>query len=160
VSPTRLIIELTETTALHGFDRSAQIFDDFCRIGITLSIDNFGVGYSNMLALQDLPARELKIDKSFMKDMRENSKNIKIVSTIINIAHSMNMDVVAEGVETSEQQRILSGLGCDALQGFWFSDPVPEEDIDIMLSNLPLSGDPNAPAAIRRDISSGKKRQA
>ena len=162
ISPTRLTIELAETTALHGFDRSVQIFNDFCRIGITISIDNFGVGYSNMLALQDLPAGELKIDRSFTKDMRENSKNIKIVSTIINIAHSMNMDVVAEGVETQEQQRILSGLGCDALQGFWFSDPVPAEDIEMMLNNLPLSGDPNAPAAIRRDISSssGKKKQA
>lgn len=162
ISPTRLTIELAETAALHGFDRSVQIFNDFCRIGITLSIDNFGVGYSNMLALQDLPAGELKIDKSFMKDMRENSKNIKIVSTIITIAHSMNMDVVAEGVETQEQQRILSGLGCDALQGFWFSDPVPAEDIEVMLSNLPLSSDPHAPAALRRDISSstGKKRQA
>ena len=162
ISPTRLTIELAETAALHGFDRSVQIFNDFCRIGITISIDNFGVGYSNMLALQDLPAGELKIDKSFMKDMRENSKHIKIVSTIITIAHSMNMDVVAEGVETQEQQRILSGLGCDALQGFWFSDPVPAEDIEVMLSNLPLSSDPRAPAALRRDISSstGKKRQA
>lgn len=162
ISPTRLTIELAETAALHGFDRSVQIFNDFCRIGITISIDNFGVGYSNMLALQDLPAGELKIDKSFMKDMRENSKHIKIVSTIITIAHSMNMDVVAEGVETQEQQRILSGLGCDALQGFWFSDPVPAEDIEVMLSNLPLSSDPHAPAALRRDISSstGKKRQA
>ena len=160
VSPTRLTIELAETTALHGFDRSVQIFNDFCRIGITISIDNFGVGYSNMLALQDLPAGELKIDKSFMKDMRENSKHVRIVSTIINIAHSMNMDVVAEGIETQEQQRILSGLGCDALQGFWFSDPVPAEDIEVMLNNLPLTGAPNSPATLRRDISSGKKRQA
>ncbi|MGL5699976.1 MAG: putative bifunctional diguanylate cyclase/phosphodiesterase, partial [Kluyvera sp.] len=160
VSPTRLTIELAETTALHGFDRSVQIFNDFCRIGITISIDNFGVGYSNMLALQDLPAGELKIDRSFMKDMRENSKNIKIVTTIINIAHSMNMDVVAEGVETQEQQRILSALGCDALQGFWFSDPVPASEIEVMLGNLPLSSDPHAATAMRRDISSsGKKKQ-
>ena len=162
VSPTRLTLELAETAALHGFDRSVQIFHDFCRIGITISIDNFGVGYSNMLALQDLPAGELKIDRSFMKDMRENSKHIKIVSTIISIAHSMNMAVVAEGVETQEQQRILTGLGCDALQGFWFSDPVPAEDIEVMLNNLPLSGELNAPAALRRDISSsaGKKKHA
>lgn len=162
ISPTRLTLELAETAALHGFERSEEIFSDFCRTGITLSIDNFGVGYSNMLALQDLPARELKIDKSFMKDMRENSKHIKIVSTMIAIAHSMNMEVVAEGVETQEQQRILSALGCDALQGFWFSDPVPAEDIDVMLNNLPLSGDDDAPTVLRRDIVSAavKKRHA
>ena len=58
----------------------------------------------------------------------------------------MNMDVVAEGIETQEQQRILSGLGCDALQGFWFSDPVPADDIEVMLNNLPLTGDPNSTA--------------
>lgn len=162
ISPTRLTLELAETAALHGFERSAQIFSDFCRTGITLSIDHFGVGYSNMLALQNLPAGELKIDKSFMKDMRENSKHIKIVSTMITIAHSMNMEVVAEGVETQEQQRILSGLGCDALQGGWFSDPLPAEDIEGILNPLPQSGDPNAPAALRRNIAPvmGKKRHA
>ncbi len=104
-----------------------------------MSIDNFGTGYSNMLLLQNLPARELKIDRSFMKDIRDDSKNVKIVSSIIHIAHSMNMNVVAEGIETEEQQRLLTQLGCDALQGSLFSEPVPPQDIDAALGRLPFT---------------------
>lgn len=139
LSPLRLTIELTETTAMRGLDRSLQIFYDFNRIGLTVSIDNFGTGYSNMLLLQNLPARELKIDRSFMKDMRDDSKNVKIVSSIIHIAHSMNMNVVAEGVETEDQQRLLTQLGCDALQGSFFSEPLPPQDIDAALSQMPFN---------------------
>ncbi|WP_421355250.1 putative bifunctional diguanylate cyclase/phosphodiesterase [Pseudocitrobacter faecalis] len=139
LSPLRLTIELTETTAMRGLDRSLQIFHDFNRIGLTVSIDNFGTGYSNMLLLQNLPARELKIDRSFMKDMRDDSKNVKIVSSIIHIAHSMNMNVVAEGVETEDQQRLLTQLGCDALQGSFFSEPLPPQDIDAALSRMPFN---------------------
>jgi diguanylate cyclase (GGDEF) domain len=139
LSPLRLTIELNETTAMRGLDRSQQIFHDFCRIGLTMSIDNFGTGYSNMLTLQNLPARELKIDKSFMKDIRENSKNVKIVSSMIDIAHSMNMNVVAEGIENEEQQRLLTRLGCDALQGALFSEPVPPADIELTLSRMPFN---------------------
>ncbi|WP_411914237.1 EAL domain-containing protein [Pseudocitrobacter cyperus] len=139
LSPLRLTIELTETTAMHGLDRNLQIFHDFNRIGLTVSIDNFGTGYSNMLLLQTLPARELKIDRSFIKDIRDDSKNVKIVSSIIHIAHSMNMNVVADGIETEEQQRLLTQLGCDALQGSLFCEALPPQDIEAALSRMPFN---------------------
>jgi EAL domain-containing protein (putative c-di-GMP-specific phosphodiesterase class I) len=98
-------------------------------LGITVSIDDFGTGYSNILMLKSLPARELKIDRIFVKDISENSKNTKIVSTIIDIAHSMNMRVVAEGIETQEQEILLTQMGCCMLQGFLFAKPLPAHKI-------------------------------
>lgn len=162
LSPLRLTIELTETTAMRGLDRSLQIFHDFSRIGLTVSIDNFGTGYSNMLTLQNLPARELKIDKSFMKDIRENSKNVKIVSSMIDIAHSMNMNVVAEGIENEEQQRLLTRLGCDALQGTYFCDPLAPADIEVTLSRMPcnIASPSTAPVPLHLSSVMGQKKQA
>jgi EAL domain-containing protein (putative c-di-GMP-specific phosphodiesterase class I) len=85
--------------------------------------------------LSTLPAKELKIDKSFIKNMKHNDKNEQVVSTIISVAHSMNMAVVAEGIETEEQQKLLTRLGCGYLQGFLLSHPLPVERIDQLLSD-------------------------
>ncbi|MCS2172744.1 EAL domain-containing protein [Scandinavium sp. TWS1a] len=136
VPPSRLTIELTESTALRNLERSIDILNDFNRMGITVSIDDFGTGYSNMLTLKNLPARELKIDKSFVRDIRDNSKNVKIVATIIDIAHSMNMHVVAEGIETQDQQQLLTSLGCGYLQGFLFSKALPVKEIPQLLAQI------------------------
>jgi diguanylate cyclase (GGDEF)-like protein len=138
ISPTRLTLELTESTALRNLERSIEILNDFARLGVTVSIDDFGTGYSNMLTLKNLPARELKIDKRVVKDIRENGKNIKIVSAIIDIAHTMNMNVVAEGIETREQQQLLTQMGCGQLQGFLLARPVPAQEIPDLLANLPF----------------------
>jgi diguanylate cyclase (GGDEF)-like protein len=142
IVPSRLTIELTESTALNNLERSVKILNDFTRLGITVSIDDFGTGYSNMLSLKNLPAGELKIDKSFVKDIRDNNKNVKIVSTIIDIAHTMNMNVVAEGIETTEQQQLLTHLGCGYLQGYLFARPVPAAEIPALVATPPFSPPP------------------
>ena len=129
LSPAYLTLELTESTALKNLKRSAEVLNAFSALGITVSIDDFGTGYSNILMLKSLPARELKIDRVFVKDINENSKNTKIVSTIIDIAHSMNMQVVAEGIETQEQEILLTQMGCGVLQGFLFAKPLPAHQI-------------------------------
>ena len=129
LSPAYLTLELTESTALKNLKRSAEVLNAFSSLGITVSIDDFGTGYSNILMLKSLPARELKIDRVFVKDISENSKNTKIVSTIIDIAHSMNMQVVAEGIETQEQEILLTQMGCGVLQGFLFAKPLPAHQI-------------------------------
>lgn len=129
LSPTQLTLELTESTALKNLKRSAEVLNAFSALGITISIDDFGTGYSNILMLKSLPARELKIDRIFVKDISENSKNTKIVSTIIDIAHAMNMCVVAEGIETQEQETLLTQMGCGVLQGFLFARPLPAHRI-------------------------------
>ncbi|MFW0765729.1 putative bifunctional diguanylate cyclase/phosphodiesterase [Trabulsiella odontotermitis] len=138
ISPVRLTLELTESTALRNLERSIEILNDFARLGVTVSIDDFGTGYSNMLTLKNLPARELKIDKRVVKEIRENGKNSKIVSAIIDIAHTMNMNVVAEGIETREQQQLLTELGCGQLQGYFLARPVPAQEIPALLGNLPF----------------------
>lgn len=133
LSPSRLILEVTESTALKNLDRSIELLNAFTQAGITVSIDDFGTGYSNLLMLSVLPAKELKIDKSFVMSMLENEKSRKLVETIINIARTMEMNVVAEGIETEEQQAVLTSLGCDYLQGFLFSRPLPAEQVPWLL---------------------------
>ena len=136
LSPSRLILEVTESTALKNLDRSIELLNAFNHAGITVSIDDFGTGYSNLLMLSVLPAKELKIDKSFVTSMLENEKSYKLVETIISIARTMEMNVVAEGIETEEQQAVLTRLGCDYLQGYLFSRPLPAEQVPWLLLQI------------------------
>ncbi|EOX3824699.1 EAL domain-containing protein [Enterobacter quasiroggenkampii] len=136
LSPSRLILEVTESTALKNLDRSIELLNAFNHAGITVSIDDFGTGYSNLLMLSVLPAKELKIDKSFVTSMLENEKSYKLVETIMSIARTMEMNVVAEGIETQEQQEVLTRLGCDYLQGYLFSRPLPAEQVPWLLLQI------------------------
>lgn len=136
LSPSRLILEVTESTALKNLDRSIELLNAFNHAGIVVSIDDFGTGYSNLLMLSVLPAKELKIDRSFVTSMLENEKSYKLVETIISIARTMEMNVVAEGIETEEQQTVLTRLGCDYLQGYLFSRPLPAEQVPWLLLQI------------------------
>ncbi|WP_440698188.1 putative bifunctional diguanylate cyclase/phosphodiesterase [Enterobacter asburiae] len=136
LSPSRLILEVTESTALKNLDRSIELLNAFNHAGIVVSIDDFGTGYSNLLMLSVLPAKELKIDRSFVTSMLENEKSYKLVETIISIARTMEMNVVAEGIETEEQQAVLTRLGCDYLQGYHFSRPLPAEQVPWLLLQI------------------------
>lgn len=136
LSPSRLILEVTESTALKNLDRSIELLNAFNHAGLVVSIDDFGTGYSNLLMLSVLPAKELKIDRSFVTSMLENEKSYKLVETIISIARTMEMNVVAEGIETEEQQAVLTRLGCDYLQGYLFSRPLPAEQVPWLLLQI------------------------
>ncbi|MDU4295559.1 MAG: bifunctional diguanylate cyclase/phosphodiesterase [Enterobacter asburiae] len=136
LSPSRLILEVTESTALKNLDRSIELLNAFNHAGIVVSIDDFGTGYSNLLMLSVLPAKKLKIDRSFVTSMLENEKSYKLVETIISIARTMEMNVVAEGIETEEQQAVLTRLGCDYLQGYLFSRPLPAEQVPWLLLQI------------------------
>ena len=92
-----------------------------------MAIDDFGTGFSSLSYLAKLPVDTLKIDRSFVIDMTAGPEGLALVSTVINLAHSLKLKVVAEGVETEEQSRLLRLLGCDEMQGFLFSKPVPGE---------------------------------
>jgi diguanylate cyclase len=98
-------------------------------IGVHLSIDDFGTGYSSLSYLRRLPAREIKIDRSFVLDLERSTDARAIVNAVVKLAHALGKRVVAEGVETQRQRRILTDLGCDELQGFLFARPMSAADL-------------------------------
>ena len=96
-------------------------------LGVTIAIDDFGTGFSSLSYLSKLPVHTLKIDRSFIVDMNSGASGLTLVSVIINLAHALKLNVVAEGVETEEQLRQLRRLRCDEMQGYLFGKPVPAE---------------------------------
>lgn len=129
LEPQFLTLELTESTAMRDVEASMAILKDLSEMGVRISIDDFGTGYSSLLYLKRLPASELKIDRGFIRELAENTEDAAIVSAIIALGTTLNLDIVAEGVETTEQQRFLTRLGCRSLQGFLLGHPVPPEEV-------------------------------
>ena len=103
-------------------------------IGITFSIDDFGTGYSSLSYLRQLPVSQLKIDRSFVRDILTDAGSAAIAQTIISLSRALDVPVIAEGVETEEQRGMLTGLGCYAYQGYLFGRPGPPEDIEARLT--------------------------
>lgn len=122
-----LELELTESMIMEDLNRSIASLKSIRSLGVKIAIDDFGTGFSSLGYLSKLPVDTLKIDRSFIIDMTDNPEGLALVSTIINLAHGLNLAVVAEGVETEEQQRLLKLLKCDEMQGFLFSKPLPVE---------------------------------
>jgi EAL domain-containing protein (putative c-di-GMP-specific phosphodiesterase class I) len=113
-------------------------------MGVTIAIDDFGTGFSSLSYLSKLPVDTLKIDRSFVTDMTVSPEGLALVSTIINLAHSLKLKVVAEGVETEEQSRLLRLLDCDEMQGFLFSKPLPGEIFEARYLTAPSAASGNA----------------
>ena len=122
-----LELEITESLIMADVKHSITSLQAIRAMGISIAIDDFGTGFSSLSYLAKLPVDTLKIDRSFVLDMTTGPEGLALVSTIINLAHSLNLKVVAEGVETDEQSRLLRLLNCDEIQGFLFSKPVPGE---------------------------------
>lgn len=125
--PKYLIIEVTENMGLFDFERANDIINKLRTLGIATSIDDFGVGYSSLSYLQKFSFNELKIDRSFIMKIDELATQ-QIVKAIIEIAHTLEMDVIAEGVETKEQLDILKTIRCDGIQGYYYSKPLPIDE--------------------------------
>jgi len=122
-----LELEITESLIMEDVKHNIETLQAIRALGITIAIDDFGTGFSSLSYLARLPVDTLKIDRSFIIDMTVGPEGLALVSTIINLAHSMNLKVVAEGVEAEEQSHLLHLLKCDEMQGFLFSKPVPGE---------------------------------
>ena len=124
---TNLTLEITETTAMSDADASMSVLQKLADMGVDLSIDDFGTGYSSLMYLKRLPANELKIDRGFVRDLEQDSDDAAIVSAIVALGQALGLRIVAEGVETDNQQNFLTRLGCDALQGFLLGHPLPAD---------------------------------
>ncbi len=132
VPPEMLILEVTETTAMSNPDESVRVLTELTNAGVKVSIDDFGTGYSSLLYLKRLPACELKIDRAFVKELSGESEDATIVSAIVALAKTLNLKVVAEGVETEAQQAFLTELGCNTLQGYLLGKPVSAQTIETL----------------------------
>lgn len=128
VSPTSLELEITETTLMENPVRTIKLLDELYALGLHMAIDDFGTGYSSLSALQQFPISTLKIDKSFVKDVAVNADDATIVGTIIHMGRSLQMDVVAEGVESVDQLSFLQSLDCTYVQGLLFGDPMSSDN--------------------------------
>jgi EAL domain-containing protein (putative c-di-GMP-specific phosphodiesterase class I) len=129
IPPELLTLEVTETTAMRDPDESVRILTELTELGVKASIDDFGTGYSSLLYLKRLPASELKIDRAFVNELQAQTEDATIVTAIVALAQTLNLKVVAEGVETAEQQEFLTGLGCNTLQGYLLGRPVPPDQV-------------------------------
>lgn len=133
LNPAQLELELTESIAMRDVEASVTMLEGLRTMGVRLSIDDFGTGYSSLSYLQRFPLSRLKIDQSFVRDLLTNENNVKITRAIIAMAHSLNLSVLAEGVETEGQLAKLREEGCDEVQGYLFSRPVCAEDFEKLL---------------------------
>lgn len=128
LDPRRLDLELTESIVMHDFDEVTEDLQSLLQLGVHLAIDDFGTGYSSLGYIKRFPITRLKIDQSFVRDMAEDKNDAAIVRAIITLGHSMNITVVAEGVETADQLARLRAEGCDEVQGYYFGRPMPSQD--------------------------------
>jgi len=133
LNPEHLALEITETVMMDNTDHMIAVLSRLKDIGIKIHIDDFGTGYSSLSYLQRFPINILKIDRSFISRMSGNGKNAEIVQSIINMAHNMKMQVIAEGVEKVENLKTLENLKCEYAQGYFFSHPLNINDAEILL---------------------------
>ncbi|MEV8470610.1 bifunctional diguanylate cyclase/phosphodiesterase [Ralstonia sp. UNC404CL21Col] len=132
--PRSLTLEITESTAMRDVDASLHILQQLDAMGVRISIDDFGTGYSSLLYLKRLPASELKIDRGFVRDLAHDTEDAAIVSAIVALGQTLNLRIVAEGVETAEQQAFLTRLGCHSLQGYLLGRPMTAESLSAAMA--------------------------
>ncbi|MEH6437988.1 EAL domain-containing protein [Massilia sp. DD77] len=131
--PRYLTLEITESVLMENPAAATETMARLAEMGVQLAIDDFGTGYSSLASLKRFPIHSLKIDRSFVMDLTQDADDAAIVNAVIALAHSMKLNVIAEGVETAEQLAILSARGCDQMQGYCFSRPVAPQGIEALL---------------------------
>jgi len=139
IDPSRLKLELTESILLDDVEKVVSTMKEISALGVRFSLDDFGTGYSSLQYLKRLPLHQLKIDQSFVRDLTVDNSDQAIVNTIIAMAHSMNLNVIAEGVETQEQRMLLEMAGCSHFQGYLFGRPMPISEFKEQLKQLWLA---------------------
>ena len=138
--PSYLEFEITESIVMHDPAGAAAVIDELKESGVRIAMDDFGTGYSSLAHLKRFPIDTLKIDRSFISDLPGDPGNMAITDAIITMARTLHLTVIAEGVETRPQFDFLRRLGCDEVQGFYFSEPVPFEQATILLQDASING--------------------
>jgi EAL domain-containing protein (putative c-di-GMP-specific phosphodiesterase class I) len=129
VKPSCLELEVLETSALEDVEQVSQVIEACRAIGVGFALDDFGTGYSSLTYLKRLPVTLLKIDQSFVSDMLNNSNDLAILEGVLSLAKAFNLEVIAEGVETTEGGALLLQMGCDLGQGFAIARPMPAHEM-------------------------------
>jgi len=136
INPERLKLELTESMLVESVSDIITKMNKLSKIGILFTLDDYGTGYSSLQYLKKLPLNQLKIDQSFVRDLATDANDRAIVRTIITMAYNLDIDVIAEGVETVEQRQYLLDNGCTSYQGYLFSKPVPIDEFEAFLKKF------------------------
>jgi EAL domain-containing protein (putative c-di-GMP-specific phosphodiesterase class I) len=152
IEPSRLKLEITETTIMADPHHAEDVLGALSALGVRVAIDDFGTGYSSLAYLKRLSVDELKIDRSFVIDMRESESSAVIVRSIVQLAHNLGLTVVAEGVEDYDTMQTLGELGCDMAQGFYLSRPLSAEQVLPWLTEFP-GGRDSAVESVRQPSS-------
>lgn len=139
LAPSALELELTESMIMHDAEHSQELLSGFNEMGIHLAMDDFGTGYSSLSYLKRFPIHTIKIDRSFIADLAHDPDDLEIVKTIVTMGHSLRRNIVAEGVETEQQSLILRHLGCDEMQGYLLSPPLPADKVEEFLGGFDRS---------------------
>jgi EAL domain-containing protein (putative c-di-GMP-specific phosphodiesterase class I) len=135
LDPSFLELELTETFMMQDWKTTAEILRALKGLGVKIALDDFGTGYSSLSYMKRFPIDALKIDQSFIRDMTSDSDDASIVSAVINMGRSLNMRVIAEGVQTRDQLKFLRERHCPEGQGYYFGPPVAADEVTELLSN-------------------------
>ena len=126
-------LEVTESQIMTNADEAIKLLNQISDKGIKLAIDDFGTGYSSLAYLKRLPINKLKIDQAFIRNLPDDDEDSAITKAVIALSKSLNLKVIAEGVETKEQKDFIVENGCENIQGYYYSKPVPEDEMKIIL---------------------------
>ncbi|MCA1768214.1 MAG: EAL domain-containing protein, partial [Idiomarina sp.] len=124
ISPDWLELEITENVAMSDLHNGMSVIQRLREMGFGISIDDFGTGHSSLAYLRSLPINKIKIDRSFVSELQQNNNDVTILKAMIRLSHGLGKRVIAEGIETEEQQDMLQKLGCDMMQGYFYSPPM------------------------------------
>jgi EAL domain-containing protein (putative c-di-GMP-specific phosphodiesterase class I) len=152
LAPQRLVVELTEHAAVQGMNAAAKVLHELRHLGVGVSLDDFGTGYSSLLYLRDLPVTEVKIDRVFVGGVDQHEDDAAIVDSVVQLAHSVGLTVVAEGVERLSQARFLADIGCDYAQGFLYAPAGPPTEVPRRVDRALLAEATAAESAPRRRV--------
>jgi EAL domain-containing protein (putative c-di-GMP-specific phosphodiesterase class I) len=148
LEPSALCLEITESVLLDESGNATDALRALHDLGVQLALDDFGTGYSSLLSLRRHPVQVLKLDRSFVSGLGHNDSDTAIVGSVIQLAHSLGLRAVAEGVETEEQRDALRSLGCECAQGYLWSPPLPADQAGPLLRSLPVRPDGEAPGKV------------